>query len=238
LAFPCGLSPVHQFSSGFGSRRFTHTIVPSRLLQRHADYDAAFTTSVPKYLGFQAPLMGFLQRSPLRRHQSKWMRLASQGLRLPHLKHAPSMLFLAASTSHSTQILRAYCISLPTRGLPDFMPNVKPRKALNRQSHKHIARPSKLFPRHWTAVHHCKTPKHSTLTAHRFPLVLSPPCCHVLPEPQGFDPKPSPLPITVLPLIPARCSLGLPRLTSFHSEYILAMTEITVIMHRFKHRNA
>lgn len=113
-----------------------------------------------------------------------------------------------------------------------------PERPYNRQSHKHIARPSKHFPRKWTDLHHCSMPKHTTLTAHRFPLVLGPPCCHVLPEPQGLHPKPSPLLITMLPLLSARYSLGLPRLMSFHSENTTPMTEITETMLRFKHRNA
>jgi len=53
--------------------------------------------------GFRAPLMGFSQRSPLRRSHPVRPLPANRGSRMPPLEHVPSLSFLPTSTVYSAQ---------------------------------------------------------------------------------------------------------------------------------------
>jgi len=150
------LSEFHRPASELGaaSASTTHTFVhrflwKTRALQaEHAELCAAlFTAFSPKQeTGFWAPLMGFFQRPPLRRHPSEAPASTEVVYEVPTSYADRPCRSSRLRRFALLRALRACCVPLPTMGFARFRACRRLPKQPYRQTLLSNAYPSELFP--------------------------------------------------------------------------------------------
>jgi hypothetical protein len=128
--------------------RHSHVRSFSRPLRRHTGLHAALTTTPPKWISFQAPLLRFFQRSPLHRHHAACPLPVARGPRLPHLERGPPLPFFTTTTVYSKRRFAGLLRPATDHGVHPVLSLLTTAEAAAHQTLHTSAymHPSELFP--------------------------------------------------------------------------------------------